>query len=243
MSEPTPNGEPAPSDLTDAPGVSEEERAESAWLIARDKDPNALPPNARIANAYAEIETLLGSLPAPAEDDGWQTEVLDLAMRQRRRRRGIQRVAWVAATATVVVCILLLVSQPRSELIALTKEAPELDLALRPGKSRRAEGPTASVGDHLIVKALSDGRAELRVYHNEQTLLARCPAGPGCVSVTKQELAIDVELKAPGTYQIILILGLDDSVSTDQTSAYGAYVDAAMAAKARIVMHSPLKVL
>jgi hypothetical protein len=72
-----------PADLLDhpedAPFVDDEERAESAWLLARDDHPTASAPSPRIASDYAEIEALLHELPSGHRDDTWHAAVLAAA--------------------------------------------------------------------------------------------------------------------------------------------------------------------
>ena len=66
-------------DLVDAPFADDAERAEADWLLAREINPAARPPSAKIANEYAELEDLLGNLPEGPPDDSWHDAVSRIA--------------------------------------------------------------------------------------------------------------------------------------------------------------------
>jgi hypothetical protein len=67
-------------DLVDAPFIDDDERAESEWLLARDHDPAAQAPSSMLASDYAELEGLLGNLPAGVADESWHEDVLRAAV-------------------------------------------------------------------------------------------------------------------------------------------------------------------
>src|SRR5262245_3938850 len=79
MSERKRSADPEADDLAEAPFLDELERAESAWLRARESDPHAPAPSLKIASEYAELEDLLGRLPSAPADESWHDEVLRAA--------------------------------------------------------------------------------------------------------------------------------------------------------------------
>jgi len=107
-------------DLADAPFLDDAERAESAWLLARENDPSAPAPSSKIASDYAVLEELLGNLPLGPRDERWHDEVLRAVASppspspsRSWRRRAIAR--WVTGSALVaaaIVAVLLLRSRP-----------------------------------------------------------------------------------------------------------------------------------
>jgi len=231
-------------DLADPPPGSDAERAESAWLLARDHDPFAPAPSPQIAGEYGEIEDLLRTLP-PGPDDGWQAEVLRaasaLAPSSRPRRRA-SRVLWgmggaIAAVAVVVVVVL----HPRPA-------GDELDVAIRHVDKTRGDSGQVVIGDQLIVRAPAapderdprDPRAQraLRVFRSGAPV-AWCPGGPGCTTAHDGAQVIDLTLDAPVRYQVLLVVGMPQRPRDDTLEAY---LDAARAANARIVAHEPIDV-
>jgi len=114
-------------DLTDQAYSDADERAESAWLLARERDPAALPPSARIASDYAELEELLEDLPAGPTDERWQDEVLQ-AVRSAPRAPQLRwygsLLRWLLGGGLVAAAAL--------SLLALFLRVPtELDVAIR----------------------------------------------------------------------------------------------------------------
>ena len=225
-------------DLAGAPFIDDAERAESAWLLARENDPGASAPSPEIARDHAELEDLLDHLPAGSSDQSWQEEVLRLASpseapsrpRQRRRayRWAIAGALVAAAAATAVVLVLR--PRPRTD---------ELVIAIRPGDPARGDTREAVVGDRLIVKARPRGTGDLRVYRADGPLVARCPTGPGCTTPAPGEYTIDVRLDAPVQHHVILTVGRGPDLPA---GTMDAYLDAARAANARIITYPPIDV-
>lgn len=63
-------------DPATAPFLGEDERAEAAWLIARDADPAAPAPSPEILREHEELARLLAEPPPMTEDSDWQAKVL-----------------------------------------------------------------------------------------------------------------------------------------------------------------------
>jgi len=225
-------------DLADAPFIDDAERAEAAWLLARERDPGAPAPSPAIARDHAELEDLLGNLPPGPSDERWHDDVLRLAsssvspIRPWWRKRGYR---WAmgggALVAAAAAAVLVLRPAPRS--------LDELEVAIRPGDPARGGSGEAVIGDHLIIRARPRGTGDLRVYRADGPLVARCPDGPGCATSAHGELAIEVTLDAPVRHHVILVVGTPDRLPD---GTMDAYLDAARAAKARIVMYQPIDV-
>jgi hypothetical protein len=222
-------------DLDNEPFVDDEERAECAWLLARDDDPAAPPPSPEIASDYAEIEELLGDLPIERADAPWHDRVLKRAARgpvASPRQSGWPRkgLLWGTAAGLVATAAIALVMVGRSP--------DELVVEVRPiGGSRGAAGEVV-IGDHLVATARPGGAADLRIYRSDGDLVARCPGGRGCRGV-QGDYTIDVELDAPARYQVILVVGAPGPLPI---GTLDAYLDAATAAHAHIVRYRPIDV-
>lgn len=229
-------------DLAEAQFLHPTERAESEWLLAREHDPRAPPPSPEIAADYAVIEDLLGSLPAGPSDEGWQEDVwraLSASIRPASTplastvsppwwRTPVSRWSMggaLVAAAAVIVLILL----PR---------APELEVTTSHIGAMRGASDEVVVGDHLVVTARPREVGDLRVYRSDGMLVARCPNGPGCRNGSREEQTIEITLDAPVQYQVILV----DGGNALPDGAMDAYVDAARAANARIIMYPPIDV-
>jgi len=236
MSAPKQSAGEGPSDLADAPFLDDAERAESAWLLARENDPSAPAPSSKIANDYAEIEALLGNLPAGPAGESWHEEVLRTAASsasppQPWRRRAIAR--WTtggALLAAAAVAVLLLRPRPHTD---------ELEIAILHASATRSDSQEVVVGDRLVVRARPHGTSDLRVFRSGGTLVARCPDGPGCSASAQGEHILEITLDAPVRYQVILVVGM---INAPLGGTMNAYLDAARAVHARIIMHQPIDV-
>ncbi len=231
------------------------ERAESAWLLAREHDPGAPAPSPAIAREYAELEDLLGDLPPGSSDESWQEEVSRLAMASaapapppRRRRVYRWALAGTLAAAAAVAAVVLLFPRPDPR-----APAGELEVVIHTGDAVRGDvgrlhwrgdglggdSTEAAVGDRLIVRARPRARGELRVYRAGGTLVARCPGGPGCTVSGDGGHSIEVRLEAPVPHHVILVVGMTGDLPG---ATMEAYLDAARAANARIVIHPTIYV-
>jgi len=245
MSERKRGTDPEADDLVDAPFIDEQERAESAWLLARERDPHAPAPSLQIAGEYAELEDLLGRLPSAPADESWHDDVLRAASASTpsasvasasappSRRRWSRTVMGSAVAggvlAAAAVGVLMLRPHP----------AAELEVAVRHVRESRGDSTETLVGDQLTVTARTREAGELRVYRAGGTLVARCPDGPGCRTSAPGAYAIEVTLDTPVQYRVILVVGTG-GVRPDGTM--DMYLDAARAAGARIVTHPPIDV-
>lgn len=210
------------------------ERAEAEWLLAREDDPSAPAPSSEIAAAYAELEDLLASLPSGSADERWQDDVLRAVSASALPARPwwrmtVARWAMGGALATVAAVMVW---------IWLPRPAP-LEVAVRHVGATRSAPDEAVVGDHLVVTARPREAGDLRVYRSDGTLVARCPNGPGCRSGSDGAQAIEITLDAPMQYQVILVDGVSDALPD---GGMDAYVSAASAANARIIVHEPIDV-
>jgi len=227
----------AAGDLADAPFLDDAERAESEWLLARENDASAPAPSSKIASDYVEIEDLLGNLPSGPSDETWQDEVLRAIASSASPsppwwRRPIVRWAMGGTLVTAAAAaVLLLRPRPR---------ASELEVAILHDGATRSDSKEVVVGDQLVVRARLRGTGDLRVFRSGGTLVAKCPDGPGCTASTHGEQAIEITLDAPVRYQVILVVGMEDDTAPNSTM--DAYLDAARAANARIIMYQPIDV-
>jgi hypothetical protein len=223
-------------DLIDAPFLDEAERAESAWLLARENDSGAPAPSLKIGRDHDELEDLLTNLPMGPPDESWHDEVLRLAAslgrpsRSRQRRR-IYRWA-LAGTFVAAAAMAVVVLRPRPR-------ADELEVVVRSGDPARGDAKDATVGDRLIIRARPRGVSDLRVYRADGVLVARCPGGPGCTMPAHGDHSIEIRLDAPVQYHVILIVGMTGNLPIGTMDAYLA---AARAANARIITYPPIDV-
>lgn len=231
-----PDGAPDADDAG-AALLDDAQRAEAAWLIARDRDPTAPPPSAQIARDYAEIEDLLGRLPGPP-DEGWHDEVLRAASSvtspSQPRRAPFRRshIATAAVAAVLVASIALWLRPPRAP-------DAELEVAIRHTDQPRGDSRETVVGDQLVVTAHPHGSGDLRIFRSDGTQVARCPGSPACKTSTPRELALQLRLDAPVRYHVILIVGMNDGVPD---CTMNTYLDAAHSAHARVVQYAPIDV-
>lgn len=243
---------PEADDLADVPFLDDAERDESAWLLARERDPGAPAPALNIASEYGEIEDLLSNLPAGSLDERWQDEVLRAASpsappsRPWWRRAAFRWAMGGTFVTAAAIAVLVLISRAPT---------PELDVAILDadparGRSRevvvgdqtRSASEKAAVGSRLVVTARPRGAGDLRVFRREATdgtLVAGCPHGPKCVAPAQGEYTIEITLDAPGEYQVILVVGMSNALPS---GTMNAYLKAASDASVRIVMSRPIEV-
>jgi hypothetical protein len=221
-----------PDDPAEAPSLPDAMRAESEWLLARETDPSAPAPSPEIAADYAELEALLGSLPSGCTGERWQEEVLRAASALPSRpwwRTPVFK--WVttgalATAASVVVWRLL----PRT---------PDLEVRFRHTSTTRSTPGEHVIGDHLVITARPREAGDLRVYRSDGALVGRCPHGPGCKAGAHGVQTIDITLDAPVQYQVILVDGVSDA---PPDGSIDAYLAAARAANARVIIYQPIDV-
>lgn len=220
-------------DLVDAPFLDEAERAESAWLIVRDQDPDALPPSPEVARQIAETEDLLASLPPHVDHVSWQEEVLKAALASTpraptpwwRRRAVVRAIGGGLLTACAAVILMIYPRHP-----------PELEVVIARGDQThdpRRTDAKAVVGDRLVITARPNGPSDLRVYRTDGKLVARCPGGPSCSVIDDSAYTMEVVLDAPVKHRVILVLGKSDPAS----GTVDAYLEAARASSARIISY------
>lgn len=203
-------------------GAMPAEDAESEWLRARSRDPGAAPPSPALVREHAQLEGMLGNLPARRVDESWHDDVLKAAMAHQRTTRRRWTAAILGAAAAVSVIWLWPAHQPRD---------PALNVWIR-----HPNGETlgdARIGDHLMVRARLEADSDLRVYRESTELRARCPGGPFC-SVSPDapdEKQIDLPLELPGVYDVLLVIGAG-AISPEATM--DDYLVAAHAAHARV---------
>jgi len=160
----------------------------------------------------------VASPPSPSPSRSW-------------RRRAIARWATGGAlVAAAAVAVLLLRPRPRTD---------ELEIAILHTSATRSDSKDVVVGDRLVVKARPNGAGDLRVFRSGGTLVARCPDGPGCSASAQGEHILEITLDAPVRYQVILVVGM---VTASLGGTMDAYLDAARAVNARIIMHQPIDV-
>ncbi|HWO18789.1 MAG TPA: hypothetical protein VNO30_08430 [Kofleriaceae bacterium] len=251
-----------PDDLADAPFIDDPERAEAAWLLARENDPGAPAPSPELARAHAELGDLLGDLPIGAPDQSWQAEVLRQATAaaeaspqpqpQSKSQAQSQPPPQSKSQAQsqppppprrriyrwAIAGSLAAAAAAVAMVILIPGSRPradELEISIRHGDPARGDAQAAAVGDQLIIRARPHGPGELRVYRADGALLARCPGGPGCLTSANGEYALEVRLDAPVQHHVILVVG---AVGDRSGQTMDAHLEAARAANARIVTHS-----
>jgi hypothetical protein len=121
----------------------------------------------------------------------------------------------------------------------LLPRAPALEVAVCHVGATRGDPDEAVVGDHLVVTARPREAGDLRVYRSDGALVARCPDGPGCRGGSDGAQTLEITLDAPVQYQVILVDGVSAALPD---GAMDAYVSAASAANARIIVCSPIDV-
>jgi hypothetical protein len=223
------------------------ERAESAWLLAREAAPDTPAPSPELAREYAELEDLLANPPPAPDDAGWQDDVLRLATAaapaavppsapapRPPQRRPIYRwaIAGTLIAAAAVVLLVLLRPQPRPD-------TSELEVAIRHGASVRGDSTEATPGDRLIIRARPRGAGELRVYRADGPLVARCPGAANCSTSADGEHSMEVTLDAPGQYHVLLVIGMSGD---SPGGTMNDYLQATRTANARVVLHPPIDV-
>jgi hypothetical protein len=229
---------------------SDEERAESDWLLARDLDPAAPAPTPEIEEAYARLASLLASDPIEPDRDGWQEAAL-AAMRAepaaasaiaapgpvvpargpRSYRPHWQRYALAAGAMAAAGLGLYLVVRP-------AKVAQDDQLAIAIVRADRPRGDSivdpdgskALVGDRRILTMRPRGDTELRVYQGPRTIVLRCPGAPGC-GMNDREWKVDVALSAPVPHYIVVV---DGAVQAPATATLDEYLAAARSVRARV---------
>jgi hypothetical protein len=190
---------------------SDAERAEHEWLIAREANPDAVPPSPEVAQCYAHLESLLSSLPAPADDAHWQEALLKRAAERgdspspaRRPWRRRPEVYATAGAIFAVAAILLIFLYPRKPTID-PDAAIALAYTITHSGTQRADPKDAAIHDSFESR-LPRGDNDLRIYRPDGSLAARCPEGPGCTT-TAGGSQLHVQLDLPGRYSVFLVVG------------------------------------
>lgn len=243
---------PLGQDLVDAPYLDGEERAEVAWLLAREVDPTAAPPSREVAREHRELQHLLRTLPTP-QDDGWQHELTaKLRALEARPARWWQApwARWLLGGPLAAAAVLLLWLAPRARAPLQSELAgpdargaarhDELTVELQPmATAYRRDALRPAVGDEVALTTAALVGGELRVFRGDGALVARCPGAPRCQVGADGSLRLELTLTAPGRYHVILAIG-------GAPAAAGASLDeflaGALASGARLVTPEPLEV-
>jgi hypothetical protein len=227
----------AAADLVQAPFLDDLERAEAAWLAARDADPTAPAPSPALQRDYAELEDLLDNLPLAVDQDGWQEEVLRRAsapatpLRPPIRRRTAW---WAAGGLLAAAAVAFLVLRPGSR-----PALGDLEIEIRRGDQVRGDDAQAAVGDHLVIRGRSLATGDLRVFRADGVLVGHCPEGPGCMVTADGGRSLEVALDQPVSYRLILVTGLTGNLPEGTRDEY---LDAVRAANAHIKKESKIEV-
>ncbi len=249
-----------------------EEPGEVEWLVMREAVPNAPPPSAELAAEHEVLANLLADLPIGPDDDSWHDEVLKkLAAESSPKAEAEASVAaesreavakaidsssnvvslawwrrplvkWTSGGAGAVAAA--------AAFLLWTRSAPEptddeeIKVAtIHKEKTRTRSSEGYAVGDRVRVKATPRGSGDLRVFREDGTLVARCPEEPRCAAKPNGELILEITLDAPVQYRAILVEGMNPgTLDTSGDSSMNAFLEAARAANARVVIRPPLEV-
>jgi hypothetical protein len=171
-------------------------RAESEWLIERDRNPGAPAPSPAIAREYAEIEDLLHAMPPGLSDPSWQDDVLrEAAASAAPTRRSRRRAAWLVAGGLVPAAAAAVFWLRPAAAQNLTVEFQKVAVT-------RSDPNEHVVGDRLTVHARSRGAGDLRIYRDGGVLVAKCPNGGAVCTATTDHYTIELTFKVPGHYEV-----------------------------------------
>ncbi len=196
------------------------EPTDEAWLLAREGGDTSAHPSVEPARAetYARLDALLQKLPEATPASGWQNRMLDAlplspptapALNDGRSRRvnSLKRIAWAGGLAAGLSGLVLgafLVQRPPTN-------QPDAELMVEVLRGTTVfRGSTLHVGDVLRVGVAALQFTELRVYHADGALVARCPGGDGCSETlqgTQRLRSLTLTLSAPGVYRVVSMTG------------------------------------
>ncbi len=220
------------SEAFDADSADADERAEAAWLLARERDPEAPPPSPELARQHEELEHLFETMPVGPPDSSWHDSVLQqLAARSAERATADAKPAtandnspparsaeptkpapaprpWHRRSSSVGTMIGTFAAVAAVAVAAVwmrpaTDEG--LQLAFTQVDAVRSGGDAHNIGERLTVKA-PDGI--LRVYRNDAAKgleIAHCPGGPGCTVASDGALTLVLPLEAQGEHHVLWI--------------------------------------
>lgn len=248
--------------------VDEDARAEAEWLLAKESSPDAAAPSAELAKQHQELSHLLATLPAGKSDERRHAAVLERVAAARAAKnpaKGTKAVtastpspssspsastaprAWwrrpavqwslggaMAAAAAVALWLNLGPKRPA--------EPSEIHLAVYHQGAVRSSPDEIAVGDRLIVKAKPRGRGEVRVFRSDGTEVGRCPGSPTCTTGADGALTLEVSLDSPLQYRAIFVIGVEPAALAPPGAAMNAYLEAARAADAELVLPQPIDV-
>jgi hypothetical protein len=174
-------------------------------LLARERgepiDPSAdLRPYDRITASLADRRA---KPRADFDDRLWTT--IDAGPARARRSRWLAAAGVVAVAAAVVVAVRV---WPGPSPKTATPGAVALTVSVRAGDGPPRRSTSASVGDVLVVEAVTGGAAHvaLRVYRDDRTLVLTCTDAAPCER-TGNRVHAAWTITAPGVYQIAWIAG------------------------------------
>ena len=240
-----------------------ERERDTPWLLARQRgEPGPSMPEER-AGRYARLEALVADLPAmPAAavpQPGWRQRALaafdaaaqanpaddppetavEAATRPPPTRTGRPRwavPAVVAAVAAVLAIVVIARGWPRGPDRTGT---PSIAIAVKDGGSNRSAQP--SVGDTLVVRALTPRGGELRVYDDAGIEQARCGVpGPGCRTEQSRDgitLVLAMPVQKPGSFRVVLL----SSSLAGPSAGLDADVAAAVRAGFTVTTQDPIR--
>lgn len=222
----------------------ERERVEAEWLLARTQDPATPAPSLQVAQAYEELEELIGTLPEAAADEGWHASLLDalpddddaaasapvsqvtptkpaaLSVDARpQQKRAPQRNRWVwpggIFAVAAALALFVVVSGRHQE-----KPAPEVAFRFdRVGEkvAVRGNGETASVGESGLASSPPGFKGELRVFRGD-IVEAVCRTGDPNCTARDGSLQLKLPFSEPKKYTAVLIpsnLRIDPETNLD----------------------------
>jgi hypothetical protein len=161
----------------------------------------------RVAAMLREV----GEKPAPVPSVAWQQRVLG-AMESQRRARARRTRAWVAgSSAAAALAAITLYLVTRSESLGEPTLIADIVSSGQPHLGN-AQPNIAYRNDKLVVRAIAPGPAEIRVYDERGSLVARCgdAIAPGCTSSgdrDRREYRLELTLQQLGKLRPLLLVG------------------------------------
>jgi hypothetical protein len=179
------------------------------WLLARERGEDVSHVPAHTRATYDLLQARLGDLPDEAPGLAWRHRVLaaldepmPIARPPARSRK------WMVAAGGLAAAALALVLVVRHDPGALE---PGYSTEVQPNAHAHRGGAVA-VDDTLVIHAQASASAELRVYDEDGSVLARCGDGGGAHCKIDRDgdnrrLTLDLVLTSPGAVRSVLYTG------------------------------------
>lgn len=209
-----------------------QDRAEVEWLLAREENPDAPPPNAALAQEHAELAHMLDTLPVGKPDRGWHDDVLRLIDEEEAAKAAapaatkepaplatITTLPWWRRTAVRISAAgTAVAAAAATTMVLMSSGGPVFKLGITTADNVVVRGSSESVEERVLAvgkmysivsEGSYDGEVEIRIFRREESssVVKMCDqAATRCMANEKAPI-LKIKPSSPGKYIAVAIKG------------------------------------